>query len=56
MNADPAGTLFIDDYPRFVEGFLTIGGKALLLDEFDQYPDSKLERIRNLREISGYLS
>ena len=56
MNAEPAATLFIDDYPAFVEGFLAIGGKALLLDEFDQYPNFKFGRIKNLREITGYLS
>jgi putative hydrolase of the HAD superfamily len=55
MDARPETTLFVDDYPEFVEGFLAIGGNALLMDEFDQYAGSQYERIRNLREIARYL-
>jgi putative hydrolase of the HAD superfamily len=31
-------TLFIDDYPHYVEGFIALGGRALLMDENNQYP------------------
>jgi putative hydrolase of the HAD superfamily len=55
MNAKPETTLFIDDCPNFVEGFLAIGGKALLLDEFDKHSDLQLKRIKNIREITGLM-
>ena len=54
LNAEPGATLFIDDYPGFVEGFKAIGGKALLLDEFGVHTSSCLERIGNIREIEKY--
>jgi putative hydrolase of the HAD superfamily len=55
MGAEPAHTLFIDDSPKFVEGFLAIGGKALLLDEFDKHSDLQFDRIMNIREIGRYI-
>ena len=55
MGADAASTLFIDDYPEFVEGFLKIGGQAVLMDEFDRYSDLSFERIKNIRLILNYL-
>ena len=59
MNAKPDTTLFIDDNPIFVEGFLKIGGKAILLDEeFDRSSVSSVlpyERIKELKEIKNFL-
>jgi putative hydrolase of the HAD superfamily len=62
MNAEPARTLFIDDYPRFVKGFLALGGKALLMDEFNTHIDEvdspsglPLKRIKNIQEISRFI-
>jgi putative hydrolase of the HAD superfamily len=47
--------LFIDDVPRYVEGFLALGGKGLLLDENDHWHDYPHPRIRRLEEFVGYL-
>lgn len=47
--------LFIDDSPVYVEGFIALGGKALLLDEKDAHGDFPHQRIRYLRELTGYL-
>lgn len=58
MNAEPDTTLYIDDTPLFVEGFLKIGGKAILLDEeLDRYSvySSPYERIKELKEIKNFL-
>ena len=55
MEARIETTLFIDDQPRFVEGFLALGGKGLLLDEFDQYSGFQSERINDIREIIRFL-
>jgi putative hydrolase of the HAD superfamily len=48
--------LFIDDYPNYVQGFIAIGGKALLYDEEDAHQDSPLPRIINLKELVHYIS
>ncbi|GHV46532.1 hypothetical protein AGMMS49546_34720 [Spirochaetia bacterium] len=55
LGAKPEDTLFIDDYPRYVEGFLAIGGKGVLLDEFDEHPDYPHPRIRKLEEVTQFL-
>jgi putative hydrolase of the HAD superfamily len=47
--------LFIDDVPRYVEGFLALGGKGLLLDETDHWGDYPHPRIRRLEELVNYL-
>jgi putative hydrolase of the HAD superfamily len=47
--------LFIDDTPGYVEGFIAVGGRALLLDEDDIHADCPLPRIRNFTEITHYL-
>ena len=56
MGARPENTLFIDDFPGHVAGFLKIGGNALLLDEFDRYTETAYQRIKHLKEIKNYLT
>jgi putative hydrolase of the HAD superfamily len=56
LGFKPEETLFIDDFPVYVEGYLAIGGKGLLLDELGRYPDYPHERIKDLREIMFYLA
>jgi putative hydrolase of the HAD superfamily len=55
MGAEADSTLFVDDYPEYLEGYLALGGRALLLDEFDRHRRARFDRIRNLRELSGFL-
>jgi putative hydrolase of the HAD superfamily len=47
--------LFIDDYPNYVQGFIALGGKALLYDEEGTHQDSPLPRIRNLKDLVRYI-
>jgi putative hydrolase of the HAD superfamily len=47
--------LFIDDYPIYVQGFINLGGKALLYDEENTHKDSPLPRILNLKELEQYI-
>lgn len=47
--------LFVDDIPRYVEGYLVLGGRGLLLDELDIHKKYPYERIRNLWELDRYL-
>ena len=51
----PEEALFIDDLPHYVQGFLDIGGRGILLDEMDIYKDYPRERIANLRELTRFL-
>ena len=52
----PEEVLFIDDLPVYVEGYLAVGGKGILLDEMDVHGDYPYERIRNLRDLTGFLN
>jgi len=48
-------TLFIDDLPKYVRGFHALGGRAILKDEGDRYPDQGFERIHSLSELPALL-
>lgn len=56
LEAAPENTLFIDDYPKYVTGYLAIGGKGLLLDEGDIHRDFPHQRIRELKELAAFLA
>jgi len=55
MKAEPETTLFIDDYPEFVAGFLNIGGRGILLDEFGRHSGTDFTRVKSLYEIEKFL-
>ncbi|GHU69049.1 pyrimidine 5'-nucleotidase [Spirochaetia bacterium] len=55
LGTRPETTLFIDDYPRYVSGYIAIGGKGILLDEFDLHQDYPHPRIRKLEELVDFL-
>ena len=55
LGTTPGKTLFIDDNPSYTEGFLKIGGTALLLDEFDTRRDYAFPRIRKLSELTAFI-
>ncbi|MDR2398663.1 MAG: pyrimidine 5'-nucleotidase, partial [Spirochaetaceae bacterium] len=48
-------TLFIDDMPRCVSAYCALGGRGVLLDEANAYPDYPHPRIRDLRELTAFL-
>jgi len=47
--------LFIDDIPRYVKGFLDIGGRGILLDEMGNHKNYPHECIKDLRELTRFL-
>ena len=55
FSLSPKEMLFIDDLPRYVDGYLKIGGMGLLFDEMDKYKDYPHDRINNLRELINFL-
>ena len=48
--------LFIDDNPIYAERFAAMGGNALLLDENDVHTNYALPKIRELGELTRYIS
>ena len=55
IGLKPHEALFIDDVPRYVGGYIELGGKGLLLDENDDHKNYPYERIRNLQELVQFL-
>ena len=49
-------TFFVDDMPRYVRGFLDLGGRGILVDEADRFASEGLPRIRGLVELPDYLT
>ena len=47
--------IFIDDLPAYVEGYIAIGGRGILLDEMNIHKDFKYDKITNLFELTGFL-
>jgi len=47
--------LFVDDHPFYVEGFIALGGKGVLLDEDNYHTDYTQPKIRALKEITRYI-
>ena len=47
--------LFVDDAPRYVSGYLALGGRGLLLDELAEHKNYPHEKIKSLREITRFL-
>jgi putative hydrolase of the HAD superfamily len=48
--------LFIDDNPRYTQGFIVLGGNALLFDENNIHTNYTSQKIRELKELTRYLS
>ena len=55
-HATVAGTIFVDDLPKYVRGYLAIGGRAVLVDEYDRYGAEGLERIASVAELPTLLA
>ena len=48
--------LFVDDVPRYVQGYIDLGGKGILVDELDKHPDFPHPRIKTVYEITRFLN
>ncbi|MDR2786195.1 MAG: HAD-IA family hydrolase [Treponema sp.] len=55
LGAAADNTLFIDDTPRYVQGYRDLGGRGILRDELDRHPDYPPPKIHELRELTAYL-
>ena len=52
----PNEVLFIDDIPRYVKGYIDIGGKGILLDETDSHKNYPNVKIKDIKEIIRFLN
>lgn len=52
----PEDILFVDDMPKYVRGFVELGGRGIVLDERGFHAASGLPSIRSLGELSAILS
>ncbi len=48
-------TIFADDLPRYVKGFIDRGGMGVLVDHFGKHPDSGMPTIRTIYELKKFL-
>ncbi|HTX73628.1 MAG TPA: HAD-IA family hydrolase [Rectinemataceae bacterium] len=52
----PEEALFVDDLPKYVRGFVELGGNGVVLDEMGRHADSGLRRIHSLAELPDLLA
>ncbi len=55
VGLPPENTIFADDVPRYVQGFINRGGKGLLVDHFGKHEESGLDRISSIYDIVNFL-
>lgn len=48
-------TVFIDDLPKYVQGYRELGGRAILKDEGDRFSHLGMERIKTVHELPAIL-
>ncbi len=48
--------LFVDDMPKYVRGFIELGGQGLLVDEADRFAGEGLARVRSLLELPAFVA
>lgn len=56
IGAAPEEVLFIDDMPRYLEGFREMGGHVLLVDELHRHGAAKLPAIENILQLPRHLN
>jgi len=44
-------TVYVDDLPKYVKGYLDLGGAGILKDETDRFPELTMPRIHSLAEL-----
>ena len=55
VGTKPEETLFVDDLPTYLEGFLKIGGHGVLIDDFDRHAGSSYQRVKSIPELARFL-
>lgn len=55
IGTKPEETLFVDDMPTYLEGFIKIGGFGVLIDDLDRHAGSPYPRVRSIPELARFL-
>ena len=55
LGLQPEEVLFVDDMPRYAEGYISLGGRGILLDEKDMHQYFTYDRIRSLFDLTQFL-
>ena len=50
-----AQTLFIDDHLKYTTGYAKIGGKAVLIDFYNEHEECGFDRLRSVYQLPDYL-
>jgi putative hydrolase of the HAD superfamily len=56
MGAAPGEVLFVDDAPAYVESCRALGGRGVLLDEYNAHPGFPRPAIQHVRELEELLN
>lgn len=48
-------TIFIDDSPRYLDGFIKLGGPVILVDELSKYMESPYPKVKTIYSIPDFL-
>lgn len=56
LGAGIEETVFVDDMPKYVRGFLDIGGRAVLVDEGARFSAEGLVSVRGLSELPALVA
>ena len=48
-------TLFVDDLPRYVQGYVDCGGKGVLIDHEGRHPGTGLPTIKTIYELPAHI-
>ena len=55
LGVTASSCLFVDDDPRYIQGYRAVGGMGVLYDENNRYGEFPGPRIQKLEEINGFL-
>lgn len=55
IGIEASASLFADDSPSYVRGFIARGGIGVLVDHFGKHPDSGLPTVKTIYELKAYL-
>ena len=56
LGLEAGEVLFIDDVPRYLEGFRALGGQCLLVDEGGWHLDAGFPAIGHMEDLPGWLA
>lgn len=56
IGTEPEETLFVDDLPTYLEGYIRIGGCGVLIDDFDRHVGTTYPRVKSIPELARFLS